>query len=240
MGAGLQHPAGLGDIQSIESGHVEPTTRKPHTEPRKSNAVNQIRTHASETQFFSPLSLILFFVLLLGITPSALLADAGLVIENPDGAFGFLTDAGHASVWISHGCLDEHGRAYFCEGSPGIILTGTGYWRRPGAAAIPADLYFVGPSAVPVPDPARTWSQVLGAAYPDISPQIGRKYIGRLWRRNVRVLVFPTTAEEDRRVIETAQRERSDFRFSFYTKTAPPTPNTSLSSTGGRSRCVAG
>ena len=164
------------------------------------------------TRFLS----VLLVVMISLLCPTLAHGDAGLVIENPDGAFGFLTDSGHASVWISHGCLSQHGELYYCEHSDGVIVTGTGYWKNPGAPAIPAGLYFVGPNAAPVPDTLAVWNQNLASAYPDISPKLGRKYIGRVWLRSMRVLVFPTSAEEDRRVIEAVQKERADFHFSFY------------------------
>ena len=110
-------------------------------------------------------------------------ADVGLILENPDGAFGFVTDSGHASVWISDGCVNGAGEVRFCEQADGVVLTGTGYWNKPGAAAIPAKLYFVGPESRPVTDTLAAWDTALASTYPEVSPKLGRKYIGRVWRR---------------------------------------------------------
>src|SRR3954453_20303024 len=62
--------------------------------------------------------------------------DVGLVIESPSGLMGFLSDVGHASVWISRGCLDDHGDIRYCDEPPGIVVTSTSYSVSPGVAAI--------------------------------------------------------------------------------------------------------
>lgn len=142
-------------------------------------------------------------------------ADVGLIVEGPTGPLGFFSDVGHASVWISHGCLDEQGQIQYCEQSRGIVLTSTSYWPNPGVAAIPAELFFLG-SAVGQTQKVRvTWGESLASAYPEVPEAYGRKYLGRVWRRQTNVLVFPTSAEEDRRVLETLQQKRMDYHYDY-------------------------
>lgn len=142
-------------------------------------------------------------------------ADVGLIVETPTGVQGFVSDVGHSSLWISHGCLNEQGEVRFCEHTPGIVLTSTAYWPKPGVAAIPAELFFLGVRPGTAGRSAAAWNDSLAVAYPNVDPETGRKYLGRVWRRGMRVTTFTTTAEQDRRVLETVQQQRQDYRYSY-------------------------
>lgn len=142
-------------------------------------------------------------------------ADVGLIVETPTGFLGFLSDVGHSSVWISHGCLSEEGEVQFCEHSAGIVLTSTAYWPNPGAAAIPAELFFLGSRPGSAGRSSAAWNQVLAAAYPDVDPRFGRKYMGRVWRRGMRITAFTTSADEDRRVLTEVEQQRRDYHYSY-------------------------
>ncbi len=141
--------------------------------------------------------------------------DAGLVVETPTGILGFLSDVGHSSVWISHGCLNKRGEVEYCEHSQGIVLSSTAYWPNPGTAAIPAELFFLGPEPGSAGRSLAAWETTLGAAYPSVKPAYGRKYLGRVWRRGMRVTTFATTPEEDRRVLEQVEQQRKQYRYSY-------------------------
>lgn len=151
----------------------------------------------------------------LGIGTDYSRADVGLIIETPTGVLGFLSDVGHSSVWISHGCLSKDGEVRFCEQSQGLVLSSTAYWPNPGAAAIPAELFFLGSSPGADGMSLAAWNTSLGAAYPAVPPKYGRKYLGRVWRRAMRVTTFATTAEEDRRVLEQIEQQRRSYRYSY-------------------------
>src|ERR1700712_105944 len=104
--------------------------------------------------------------------------DVGLIVETPTGMLGFFSDVGHASVWISRGCLGAQGQLEYCENSKGIVLTSTSYWPNPGAAAIPAELFFLG-STVGGGAEAAAWTQDLAGRYPEVGLKHGSKYLGR-------------------------------------------------------------
>ena len=142
-------------------------------------------------------------------------ADVGLIVETPTGLLGFLSNVGHSSVWISHGCLSQDGEVRYCENSQGIVLTSTAYWPNPGAAAIPAELFFLGSRPGAAGRSSAAWDDSLGTAYPDVDPESGRKYLGRIWRRGMRVTTFKTTADEDRRVLEKVEQQRRSYRYSY-------------------------
>ncbi len=142
-------------------------------------------------------------------------ADVGLVVETPTGLLGFLSDVGHASVWLSRGCLDATGHIQFCEHTSGLVLTSTSYWPNPGAAAIPANLFFLGESSTVHGGPAATWESTLAGAYPDVPAEQGQKYLGRAWRRSLRVVRFSTTAAEDRSAIARIEAERPSYHYSY-------------------------
>ena len=142
-------------------------------------------------------------------------ADVGLIIETPTGMLGFLSNVGHVSVWISHGCLDSSGHIQFCEGTDGLVLTSTAYWPNPGAAAIPAGLFFLGTQPGVQGRDRIAWTATLGSAYPDVRPAVGAKYLGRAWLRRLRVLKFKTSAEEDRRVLAEIDAVQRDYRYSY-------------------------
>ncbi len=137
-------------------------------------------------------------------------AEVGLIVEGPTGGAGFFDDMGHAALWISRGCLNSQGLVYFCEGTPGVVVAGTGYWARTGAAAIPARLYFVGSREG---DRRATWNAEMAAIYPNEPPVYGQKYMGRLEGRRTRVDVFPTTPEQDRAAIDRINTVRDEFHF---------------------------
>ena len=147
--------------------------------------------------------------------PTASRADVGLIIETPTGLLGFLSNVGHVSVWISNGCLSPSGHIQFCEGTAGLVLTSTAYWPNPGAAAIPADLFFLGRQPGVVGRDRDAWTASLESAYPDVRPAVGAKYLGRAWLRSLRVLKFETTAAEDRRVLEEMEAVQRDYRYSY-------------------------
>lgn len=147
--------------------------------------------------------------------PTKLYADVGLILETPTGLLGFLSNVGHVSVWISHGCLGARGRVEFCEESTGIVLTSAAYWPNPGAAAIPAELFFLGSQPGPSGRDRDAWTTSLAAMYPAVKPELGRKYMGRVWRRSVRVLTFRTTAEEDRRVLALVEQQRQGYHYTY-------------------------
>src|ERR1700712_5170661 len=155
--------------------------------------------------------MLLFAILLLACQRAY--SDVGLVVENPTGPLGFFSDVGHASVWISRGCLGDHGEIRYCEHSRGIVLTSTSYWPNPGVAAIPSELFLLGP--VPGSLTPATWDQTLAAAYPQVREEHGRKYLGRIWRRETNVLVFRSSAEEDRVALETIERERLNYHYDY-------------------------
>ena len=123
--------------------------------------------------------------LLAGLTaiPSYARADVGLIVETPTGILGFLSDVGHSSVWISHGCLSRQGEVSFCENTQGIVLTSTAYWPNPGVAAIPAELFFLGVHPGSAGRSEAAWNDSLATAYPNVDSRSGRKYLGRVWRR---------------------------------------------------------
>ena len=156
---------------------------------------------------------IVFFLVLLSCGWAY--ADVGLIVENPTGPLGFFSDVGHASVWISDGCLDEQGEVRYCEHSSGIVLTSTSYWPNPGTAAIPAELFFLGSAANEPDNVHATWDETLAKAYPKVPEADGRKYFGRVWRRETNVLVFATSAEEDLRILQTIQQERSEYHYNY-------------------------
>ena len=150
-----------------------------------------------------------------GLAATYARADVGLIVETPTGMLGFLSDVGHASVWISHGCLNKEGEVRYCEHSSGIVLSSTAYWSTPGAAAIPAELFFLGAAPGKAGRSLTAWTSSLGAAYPTVNPSYGRKYLGRVWCRGMRVTTFATTPEEDRRVLEQVERQRQEYRYSY-------------------------
>jgi len=95
------------------------------------------------------------------------------------------------------------------------VLTSTSYWPNPGVAAIPAELFFLG-SAVGEPnDVHATWDETLAKAYPKVAEADGQKYFGRVWLRETNVLVFATSADEDRRILQTIQRERREYHYNY-------------------------
>lgn len=155
------------------------------------------------------------FVLLVSICSRSLYADVGLVLETSTGLLGFLSNVGHVSVWISHGCLGQHGEVSFCETSQGIVLTSTAYWPNPGAAAIPAELFFLGSRPGVTGRNRDAWNESLASAYPDVKSEVGDKYMGRVWRRDVRVLTFTTPIEEDREVLRLVEQQRRAYRYSY-------------------------
>ncbi len=142
-------------------------------------------------------------------------ADVGLVLESPSGPMGFFTDAGHASVWLSRACLTSTGEIQFCEHSPGVVLTSTSYWTNPGTAAIPANLFFLGSRSGRTGRDVAAWQSSLAPIYPSLEPQLGQKYLGRAYRRSVRILTFETSAEQDREVIAKIQADRPDFHYNY-------------------------
>ncbi len=139
----------------------------------------------------------------------------GLIVETPTGLLGFLSNVGHVSVWISHGCLDPSGHITFCENSAGLVLTSTAYWPNPGAAAIPADLFFLGTQPGVAGRDRAAWTGTLGGMYPEVQPAVGAKYLGRAWLRGLRVLKFATSAEEDRRVLAEVDAAQRDYHYSY-------------------------
>ena len=173
---------------------------------------SRVRSSASLSGF-SPL--VWLSVLLFLSTVMPLHADVGVIVETPTGLLGFLSNVGHVSVWISHGCLDDQGEVRFCEDTQGIVLTSTAYWSNPGAAAIPAELFFLGSGPGSAGRGATAWTQNLAGAYPNVEPTVGRKYLGRVWLRGMRVLTFKTSAEEDRRVLEKVEAQRQAYRYSY-------------------------
>ena len=142
-------------------------------------------------------------------------ADVGLIIETPTGVRGFLSNVGHVSVWISRGCLGTTGHLEFCENSSGIVLTSTAYWPKPGAAAIPAELFFLGTQPGAEGRDGAAWTRTLGEAYPEVSAATGAKYLGRAWLRSLRVMKFETTAEDDRRVLAEVDTAQRDYRYTY-------------------------
>jgi hypothetical protein len=60
-----------------------------------------------------------------------------------------------------------------------------------------------------------TWDETLSAAYPEVPEEYGRKYLGRVWRRETDVLVFATTADEDRRMLEKIQQGRKEYHYNY-------------------------
>lgn len=157
---------------------------------------------------------LLVFLLTLATT-ATLRADVGLIVETPTGVLGFLSNVGHVSVWISHGCLSAQGKVEYCEDTQGIVLTSTAYWSNPGAAAIPAELFFLGSERGPGGRDVAAWDKNLAVAYPTVDPAVGRKYLGRVWLRGIRVLTFKTSAEEDRRVLKQVEMQRQAYRYSY-------------------------
>lgn len=157
----------------------------------------------------------LYLCCCLGLLTGAAHGDAGLIVETPTGLLGFLSDVGHSSVWISHGCLSARGEVQYCEHSQGIVLSSTAYWPNPGAAAIPADLFFLGSQPGPAGRGLAAWDDTLAAAYPQVKPAYGRKYLGRVWRRGMRVTTFATTPDEDRRVLAQVEQQRLLYRYSY-------------------------
>ena len=157
---------------------------------------------------------LLCFSVLIFLTPH-LYADVGLIVETPTGLLGFASNVGHSSIWISHGCLDSQGSVRYCDDSPGIVLTSTAYWSNPGAAAIPAELFFLGSQPGRAGRGQVAWKETLGEAYPSVQANVGDKYLGRAWLRGMRVLTFTTTADEDRRVLEQVQAQRQTYRYSY-------------------------
>lgn len=147
--------------------------------------------------------------------PRASRADVGLIIETPTGLLGFLSNVGHVSVWISHGCLDSSGHIQFCENTAGLVLTSTAYWPNPGAAAIPAGLFFLGSEPGVMGRDRAAWTATLGQTYPEVQPAVGAKYLGRAWLRSLRVLKFETSAEEDRRVLAEIDAVQRKYRYSY-------------------------
>ena len=141
--------------------------------------------------------------------------DVGLVLETPTGLLGFLSNVGHVSVWISRGCLGSTGRIEFCEGSPGLVLTSAAYWPNPGAAAIPAGLFFLGEQPGLPGRSQAAWAGTLAKSYPDVEPRVGAKYLGRAWLRSLRVLQFKTTAEQDRKVLAELDSELRSYSYSY-------------------------
>ena len=164
---------------------------------------------------FNRLQLLLAGIVVALCCSLAARADVGLVVETPTGLLGFLSDVGHASVWLSRGCLDATGHIQFCEHTAGLVLTSTSYWPNPGAAAIPANLFFLGESSTVHGGPAATWESTLAGAYPDVPAEQGQKYLGRAWRRSLRVVRFSTTAAEDRSVLAQLEAERQGFHYSY-------------------------
>ncbi len=154
-------------------------------------------------------------VTVLCLFPTASQADAGLIIETPTGMLGFLSNVGHVSVWISDGCLDSSGRIYFCEGTAGLVFTSTAYWPNPGAAAIPADLFFLGTQPGVLGRDRAAWTNTLGSIYPDVEPAMGAKYLGRSWLRSLRVLKFETSAEDDQRVLAEIDATQRHYQYSY-------------------------
>lgn len=154
-------------------------------------------------------------LILLSLLTPHLRADVGLIVETPTGLLGFLSNVGHVSVWISHGCLDAHGAVRYCDETQGIVLTSTAYWSNPGAAAIPAELFFLGSQPGVAGRGTVAWNQNLAEAYPSVDPVVGDKYLGRVWLRGMRVLTFVTSVEQDRRVLEEVEAERQTYRYSY-------------------------
>ena len=149
------------------------------------------------------------------ILPCRSHADIGLIIETPTGLLGFLSNVGHVSVWISRGCLDASGEIYFCENTSGLVLTSTAYWPNPGAAAIPADLFFLGTTPGTRGRNSAAWVATLGQTYPQVRPTVGAKYLGRAWLRGLRVLKYPTSAADDRRVLAEIDATQHGYRYSY-------------------------
>ncbi|RRA49539.1 hypothetical protein [Acidipila sp. EB88] len=152
---------------------------------------------------------------MLYVVPCSARADVGLVIETPTGLLGFLSNVGHVSVWISHGCLDAAGHVRYCENTAGLVLTSTAYWPNPGAAAIPAELFFLGTRPGVAGRGAAAWTSSLGEIYPDVQPAVGAKYLGRTWLRSLRVVKFATSTEDDRRVLAEIDAVQHDYRYSY-------------------------
>ncbi|MGI4755223.1 MAG: hypothetical protein ACRYGF_00045 [Janthinobacterium lividum] len=148
-------------------------------------------------------------------SPRSARADVGLIVETPTGLLGFLSNVGHVSVWISHGCLDPLGTIFFCENSAGLVLTSTAYWPNPGAAAIPAELFFLGTQRGIEGRDRAAWVATVGETYPNVQPEVGAKYMGRAWLRSLRVLKFATSAEEDRRVLAEINESQRSYRYSY-------------------------
>ncbi len=150
------------------------------------------------------------FLLWMGAGTRGAVAEVGLIVEGPTGGAGFFDDMGHAALWISRGCLNPQGEVYFCEGTPGVVVAGTGYWTKTGVAAIPAELYFLGPSEG---TRLAAWNAEMAPIYPEEPAANGQKYLGRLEGRRTRVDVFPTTAEQDRAAIAHLNAIRTQFHF---------------------------
>ena len=155
------------------------------------------------------------YLALLALTTRPAHADVGLVLESPSGPMGFFTDAGHASVWLSRACLASTGEIQFCEHTAGVVLTSTSYWTNPGTAAIPAELFFLGARPGRAGRDIAAWQASLAPTYPSLDPHLGQKYLGRAYRRSIRILTFQTTAEQDREVIARIQADRPDFHYNY-------------------------
>ena len=164
---------------------------------------------------FGRTSSVFLSLLVLSLLSPAARADVGLVVETPTGMLGFLSNVGHVSIWISDGCLDSAGHIRYCEGTSGLVLTSTAYWPSPGAAAIPADLFFLGTEPGPSGRNGAAWSATLGSVYPEVRPAVGAKYLGRSWLRSLRVLKFQTSPEDDRRVLAEIDATQRQYRYSY-------------------------
>jgi hypothetical protein len=152
-------------------------------------------------------------LLALAICPLAARADVGLIVEGPTGKGGFLVDLGHSAVWISRACLDPQGRLYYCDGGSGVVVSSASYWLADGAAAIPAEDYFLGPGNNSHAAERAQWNRNLAPIYPTLASDNGAKFIGRVWGRQERVDVFPTTPEQDRAAIAQVETLREHYRF---------------------------
>ncbi|HEY0796210.1 MAG TPA: hypothetical protein VGD64_10555 [Acidisarcina sp.] len=141
-------------------------------------------------------------------------ADVALLVEDPAGYKGFLSDSGHLAIWISDACVGVEGRITPCNGGGGVVLSSTSYWLRKGWAAIPAQTYLDG---VAGKSETIAWSDTLHAAYPEVPINYGRKYIGRLNHRGVYVLRLHTSSEQDAQVLEGIQQGRNQFHYAVWT-----------------------
>ena len=157
--------------------------------------------------------LLLVFVAALLNLPLAAWADVALVVEDPAGYKGFLSDSGHLAIWVSEACVQAEGRVVSCPESGGVVLSSTSKWAKQGWAAIPAPLYFDG---LPGKNSAETWEETMSGTYRGISSAFGGTYVNHLRRRGAYILRIHTAPEQDRHMLDEIQAGRDAFRYTYF------------------------